>query len=600
MHLSSRMLIGQGTGRMSRIVGIDLGTTNSLCTVFLDGEPRLIPNAHGGVLTPSVVGILEDGQVVVGDPAKELRVTRPERTASCFKRLMGTSRSVQLAGRTLSAPELSSLVLRALKEDAEAWLGEAVTDAVITVPAYFNDNQRKATRTAGEIAGLTVRRIVNEPTAAALTYGFHDRQSEKQIIVIDLGGGTFDVTLMEIFEGTLEIISTSGESFLGGEDFTDRIAGQVLRKQGLVLETAELKQPLRVARLRQECEAAKRALFNGEKATIRVPGETGELGDAPPTVTLTRKNFAAATEELVKRLAKPIGKALRDGRCGPEQVDDVILVGGATRMPVVREFVERYFGKTPLSTFNPDEVVALGAAVQAALMADDRAVGDMVMTDVCPFTLGVDVAKEFGRRIVGGYFQPIIHRNTTIPVSREEVFYTVSANQREVQVGIYQGEGRKVEDNLKLGDLSVTGIPPGPRGMPVHVRFTYDINGILEVEAYVPDSGRKFRTVLKQHAKGLSNEDLEEALRNMQQLKFYPRDDVRNQRLVLFCERLVGEIGPYERDELEQAIDVFESAMTAGDRELFEHARVGLLMTLSRLGIEYDEESHDSAGEEQA
>ncbi len=413
-------------GGMGTIVGIDLGTTNSLCAVFRNGRPELIRNAHGGVLTPSIVGVLEDGRVIVGEAAREYRVTHPERCASAFKRLMGTNRKLSLGNREYTAIELSSLVLRSLKEDAEHALGGEISEAVVTVPAYFNDSQRKATRHAGELAGLKVRRIVNEPTAAALTYGFHDRAADKKLLVVDLGGGTFDVTLMQIFEGTLEIIATAGENFLGGEDFTSRLVSTICSKVGLSFETAELKMPLFIARLREECERAKRELADGESTEIVVPEADGSFASNAKRIRVTREDFATATRELLARVRGPVGKALRDGRCEPKDVRDVILVGGATRMSVVKDLVRTMFEKEPLSTFNPDEVVALGAAVQAALIDDDAAVDDMVMTDVCPFTLGVEISKQFGHEQVEGYFSPIIHRNTTVPVSREEVYSTVS------------------------------------------------------------------------------------------------------------------------------------------------------------------------------
>lgn len=581
----------------SPIVGIDLGTTNSLCAVFDDGKPRLIPNAHGEFLTPSVVGLLDDDQVVVGAAARELRVTKPERCASTFKRYMGTNRKMKLGDREFTAPELSALVLKSLKEDAEADLGVEIDEAVVTVPAYFNDNQRKATRRAGEIAGLTVRRIVNEPTAAALTYGFHDRDAEKKLLVIDLGGGTFDVTLMEVFEGTLEIVSTAGESFLGGEDFTDRLVSLVLKQLGMQMERAEMQKPLLVARLRQECETAKKAFRDSDKARVRIPEEDGTISEGAKKIKIDKAGFAKAVEPLVDRLRKPVSKALRDGDCEPSEVDDAILVGGATRMPVLVDFVKDFLKVEPQATFNPDEVVALGAAVQAALIADDAAVDDMVMTDVCPFTLGVEAVKQFGSHVRDGYYIPVIHRNTTIPVSREEVFFTVNANQTVVNVQIYQGESRRVADNLKLGELEVSGIPPGPAGQAVQVRFTYDLNGILEVEACIPETGQRFQAVLTQHAGDMTDDEIEDALDRMQQLKFYPRDDVRNQRLVLFCERIVGEIAPIHRQELEEAIDFFEHSMTAGDRDLFESARTNLLMMLSRLNVEYDEADATNEGD---
>jgi molecular chaperone HscC len=571
---------------METIIGIDLGTTNSLCSVFRDGHPVLIPNALGSFLTPSIVGVLEDGQWVVGEPAKELQVTGPDQTGACFKRWMGTDRQVQVGERTLTPIELSSLVLKSLREDAEAFLNHRVDSAVITVPAYFNDHQRQATQRAGELAGLRVRRIINEPTAAALTYGFHDRSAEKHLLVVDLGGGTFDVTLMEIFDGTLEIIATAGESMLGGEDFTDRIVAYALQTEGLALETAEMRFPLRVARLRQECERAKRALASEAGAQIRLPDDQGTF-DAARSVTIDQTTFAGLVAPLMERLKLPLTRALRDGNRGPREIDEIILVGGATRMVVLQSYIQTTFAKPGVIKFNPDEVVAVGAAVQAALIQNQAAVSELVMTDVCPFTLGVEIVKEFGGRLESGYFQPLIHRNTTIPVSREELFATVAANQREVLVKIYQGESRKVADNLCLGELRIVDIPPGPAGQEILVRFTYDLNGLLEVEAVVPGSGRKYNTVLTQHAVALSKVEMEQAVRNLGQLKFYPRDELPNQRLLRYAERRVGEISPFQREQLEDAIDQFQDAMVAGDREGFESARRDLLLTLEQLGIPY-------------
>ena len=576
---------------MSNIVGIDLGTTNSLCAVFQNGKPVLVPNSLGEVLTPSVVGVLEDGHILVGSAAKELRVTRPERCVSCFKRWMGQNREIVLGSKTFSPTELSSFVLKVLLEDARNFLGAEITEAVITVPAYFNDHQRNATKHAGFLAGVEVKRILNEPTAAALTYGFHDRDAEKQILVIDLGGGTFDVTLMEVFEGTLEIAATAGESFLGGEDFTERLVSTVLKAQKIQLEVAELQQPLRVSRLRWLCEEAKRELAAIEKTSIRLPDEDGNLIEGGPQVSVTREQFSKISESLRERLKGPIGKTLRDADCKPEDVDEVIFVGGATRMPIVNDLVREYLGKEPLATFDPDEVVALGASVQAALIADDRAVDDMVMTDVCPFTLGVDTAKEFGSQVKSGYFTPIIHRNTTIPVSKEHTFQTMTPNQREVQIDVYQGEHRLVEKNLKLGELQLHGIPPGPAGQEINIRFTYDLNGILEVESYVPGSGKKFRTVLTQNAQSMDKEKLKEAVEKLQQLKYYPREDLGNQKLLRYCERLVGEVSPFHREQLEAAIDSFEMAMGQGDRESVEYAQQGLLQTLSMLGFDVQDDN---------
>ena len=581
---------------MSVVIGIDLGTTNSLCAVFQDGKPVLIPNAYGTHLTPSVVGMLEDGQVIVGQPAKDLRVTKPDKCVSCFKRWMGTSRTAQFGGKALSATELSSLLLYALKQDAEKYLNQQVNEAVITVPAYFNENQRKSTKQAGEMVGLKVRRIINEPTAAALTYGFHDRGSDKQILVIDLGGGTFDVTLMEIFEGTLEIMATAGESQLGGEDFTDRLVAAVYQQESLLLESAEMRFPLRTARLREECERAKRELATETKSKIRIPDDEGKF-DQPKSLKIDRASFSKLCKNLITRIKQPIGKVLRDADQDPESIHEVILVGGSTRMALMTDLVQEFFGKPPLMEHNPDEVVALGAAVQAALIEDDAAVDDMVMTDICPFTLGVEIAKSFGTQIADGYFQPVINRNTTIPVSREEQFATMHPNQDQVLLKVYQGEARRVEDNLLLGELSVSGIPPGPAGQAFLVRFTYDIDGLLEVEAIIPATNKRYNLVLTNHCGSLTKEELRKAKRRMEKLKFYPRDNLQNQRLVQFSERMVGEISPFHREDLESSIDLFERGMSSGDKDVFEQTRTALLITLSNLGIEYNEQDVEDANE---
>jgi len=580
---------------MSLIVGIDLGTTNSLCAFFDGGQPRLIPNAHGKRLTPSVVGVLADGQVLVGESAAELRVTQPHWCAARFKRYMGTRESLKLNSQTFTAPQLSSLVLKSLKADAEAHLGVSVDEAVITVPAYFNDLQRRATKLAGEMAGFRVRRIINEPTAAALTYGFHERDSEKHLLVIDLGGGTFDVTLMEIFEGTLEIVSTAGESMLGGEDFTDRLVAGVLKAQGLELELAELRQPLRVSRLRQLCEQAKIDLATLPEVHIALPDDSGQLVEPAKRLRVTPESFEKLVRPLLDRIMGPISRTLRDSGRQMSDVDEIIFVGGATRMPCMHTFIAQSLGAKPTMKFDPDEVVALGAAVQAALLGEDRAVDDMVMTDVCPHTLGIEIIKQFGSHVNTGYYSPIIHRNTTIPVSRESSFATVEPNQYSVKVKIFQGEGRKVKDNLYLGELDVTGLPPGPAGMEFVVRFTYDTNGILEVEALVPSAGKRFHAVLTPPDSDFTQAEIDAALKKMKQVKFYPRDEIENQRLLRFCERIVGEISRLNREQLESAIDQWEQAMSSNDREFFQQAKQRLLITLSQLGYTLDPDDEPRA-----
>jgi molecular chaperone HscC len=485
---------------VSIIVGIDLGTTNSAVACMADNGPRLIPNALGEVLTPSVVGVDEDGKLLIGRAARELQVMQPERCVGLFKRRMGSDWQAELPNRKFSAEELSSLILRSLKEDAAGFFKESVERAVITVPAYFNDQQRKATIAAGRIAGLHVERIFNEPTAAALAYGFHEAREDKVLLIVDLGGGTFDVSLVELFEGTLEVRASSGESLLGGEDFTRALAARLLEEHGHPFERAELQAPRMVARMIQQCERTKCALSRQDSFALRIPDGKGEYHDSSHEATVTRKQFDNWTRHILNRIDLPIRRVLGDARLSRDDVDEVILVGGATRMPAVIDRVTQLLGKSPHRRLNPDQVVALGAAVQAGLIARAQSVEDLVVTDVAPFTLGIAIGKMFGHERRDGYFLPIIQRNTTIPVSRVEQVATMIPNQTAIQVKIYQGEGRRVEDNLFLGEFEVKGIPPGPAGQSVDVRFTYDLNGVLEVEATIVETKKAFSHVVTRHA----------------------------------------------------------------------------------------------------
>jgi molecular chaperone HscC len=552
---------------MSNIIGIDLGTTNSATAYMTPEGPKLMPNALGETLTPSVVGIDPEGQLLVGRAAKELQVIHPQLCAALFKRHMGSDWTTVLGGRKFTPKELSSLVLRTLKEDAEAHFGEPVTRAVITVPAYFNDQQRKATINAGRIAGFKVERIFNEPTAAALAYGFHEAREEKILLIFDLGGGTFDVSLVELFEGTLEVRACSGESFLGGEDFTRTLAARVLEGQGHPFERTEATAPKLVSRMIQQCEAAKCRLSRQESAAVRIPDRRGEFPDDAPEVTVTREQFQAWIRHILARVEMPLRRILGDTGLKPADVDEVILVGGATRMPAVVDVVTGLLGKSPNSRLNPDEVVALGAAVQAGLIARDESVQDLVVTDVAPFTLGTSVSKQFGLEHRPGYFLPIINRNTTIPVSRVERVVTVSPNQTEVTVEIYQGESRRVEDNLLLGQFTVKGIPRGPAGQPVDIRFTYDLNGVLEVEATVVETRQRFTHVVTKYARGLSPDQVARAVQEMEKLKAHPREETGNRFLLRRAERVFQELPLEGRNRLGRLLDGFEEALELGDSE---------------------------------
>ena len=567
---------------MSIIVGIDLGTTNSAIAYMAEGGPRLIPNALGEVLTPSMVGVDEDGKLLVGRAAKELQVMQPDRCVGLFKRRMGMEWHAELSGRKFSAEELSSLILRSLKEDAAGFLKEPVERAVITVPAYFNDQQRKATIAAGRIAGLQVERIFNEPTAAALAYGFHEARDEKVLMIFDLGGGTFDVSVVELFEGTLEVRASSGESFLGGEDFTRTLAARVLEQHGHSFERAELQAPLMVARVLQQCERAKCSLSRQDSFTVRVPDTKGQYHDSSPEATVTRQQFEACTRHILNRVDLPIRRVLGDAKLSKEDIDEVILVGGATRMPSVIDRVTQLLGKSPHRRLNPDQVVALGAAVQAGLIARDASVEDLVVTDVAPFTLGIAIVKEFGHEKREGYFLPIIQRNSTVPVSRVERVSTVAPNQTVLEVKIYQGEGRRVEDNLLLGAFEVKGIPPGPAGQPIDVRFTYDLNGVIEVEATIVETKKLVSHVVTRHARGLSAKQIAEAVRQMEKFKTHPREEAVNRLLLRRAERLYQELSLDGRVVLGQLLDGFESSLSMQNEEAIDRNRSALQEFIDR------------------
>jgi molecular chaperone HscC len=561
---------------MDPIIGIDLGTTNSAVAWLADDGPKLIPNALGTTLTPSVVGIDPDGQLVVGAAAKELQVLHPDRCTALFKRHMGTEWTAELPDRSFTPEELSSLVLAALKADAEAFFKGSVTRAVITVPAYFNDRQRKATIAAGRIAGLDVERIFNEPTSAALAYGFHEAGENKTLMIFDLGGGTFDVSIVELFEGTIEVRASAGESFLGGEDFTRAMAGKILQSQGATFERAELASPRLVSRLIQQCEVAKCKLSRAESAPVRVPDKTGKFADDVAGVPVTREQFEAWTQHILNRIELPIRRVLGDAKLTRDKIDEVILVGGATRMPQVVKRVTDLMGKPPQQRLNPDEVVALGAAVQAGLFAQAKSVDDLVVTDVAPFTLGVEVAKEFGPERRAGYFLPVIERNTTIPVSRCQRVGTVEPNQTGIKVRIYQGESRRVEDNLFLGEFEVTGIPRGPAGQEIDIRFTYDLNGVLEVEATVVETKRAMSHIVTRYAKGLTPEQVQSAVREMAKLKTHPREEQVNRFLLRRAERVYQELALSAREQLGRLLDGFEAALALQDAETISRHREAL------------------------
>lgn len=579
---------------MDRIIGIDLGTTFSAVAYMADGGAELIPNALGDALTPSIVGLEADGRIVVGRAAKELQVVQPDRCVGVFKRYMGTDWTTEIGGHKFTPEKLSSLVLKSLKQDAETFFGEPVRNAVITVPAYFNEHQRKATIRAGEIAGLKVQRIINEPTAAAIAYGWHSADEEKVIVVLDLGGGTFDVSVVELFEGTLEVRASSGETFLGGEDFTNTLAARVLEQHGMVFEQAETRYPNLVSRLRQECEQAKRRLSKQAEVTIRVPNEKGELPEDSRSSNVTREQFQRWTNHILNRIEMPIRRALGDAKIKLGDINELILVGGATRMPVVVERAVELFGRAPTCRLNPDEVVALGAAVQAGLFARDQSVEDLVVTDVAPFTLGIAICRDLAGERQDNFFLPIINRNTPIPTSRVERVGTTLANQTSVTVRVFQGEGRKIEDNLFLGEFDVPNIPRGAAGQKVDIRFTYDLNGVLEIEATIVATKKRVTHVITRHAKGLSEAQVAQAVAEMSMLKSHPREEAVNRFIIRRAERLYQELPLSERRRLDALITGMEEALELRDPAAIASNRAALEEFLNYFDTEdRNEETYD-------
>lgn len=559
------------------IVGIDLGTTNSLVAAWIDGAPRLIPNALGAMLTPSCVGIDQDGSVLVGEAARERLQTHPEQTASLFKRYMGSARTVRLGDRDYRAEELSALVLRSLKADAEAELGVPITEAIITVPAYFSDAQRKATRVAGELAGLRVERLLNEPTAAALAYGLHDAQGETQFLVFDLGGGTFDVSILEMFDGVMEVRASAGDNMLGGEDFVTLISALAFQNG---IPDAASTDAVFMQRLAARAEKAKRQLGSEASVAFDVTWQGHEAH-----IELDPQAFEKMAQPLLTRLWRPIERALRDARIRAADLDNVVLAGGATRMPMIRALATRMFGRFPAMGQNPDEVVALGAAVQAGLKMKDKALDEMVMTDVCPYTLGTAISRRMeGGARADGLYSPIIQRNTVVPVSRVQRYVPMDPNQPSIRIDVYQGESRLVRDNILLGEVTVPLKPGAEHGEGVDVRFTYDVNGLLEVEVTVVATSETRRLLIEGNEGSLAPEEIARRLDALATLKVHPRDTLENRTLLARAERLYEQLLGPGREHLGQMILHFEQVLATQDPRLVQ--RDAALFREALQGIE--------------
>jgi molecular chaperone HscC len=564
------------------IAGIDLGTTNSLIGVWRDGAVALVPNALGQFLTPSAISMGNDGAVLVVLLAREPAATHPTLTATSFKRYMGTDRQIFLGRKGYRPEELSALVLRSLKADAEAFLGAPVDEAIVTVPAYFNDLQRRATKAAGALAGLKVERLLTEPTAAALAYGLDATEDDELVLVVDLGGGTFDVSLLHRFEGVIEVRATAGDSWLGGEDFVDAILKAFVAGPGAAV-AAEAGTPGSAANalLRRQAELAKRTLSSQDSATVSLVHR-----GKPIEWALSRTDFETISEPLLARLRAPIERALRDARVEPDALARIILAGGASQMPAFRRLITRLFRRLPVYQINPEEVVGRGAAVRAGMAMRGRGLDEMVMTDVAPFTLGVETSIKHGEGSgsrIDGQFLPIIERNTVIPVSRSEVVHTIEDNQRRMAIRVFQGESRLVKDNVRLGELNIT-LAPAPAGKErVDIRFTYDTSGLLEVDVTTLSTGRTQALVIEGNPGVLQPDEIAKRLAALAKLKVHPRDDIANRTLIARAERLYEERLGDTRALIGEALGIFTIAVERQKPDEVERARKKLTEMLDEL-----------------
>ena len=558
------------------LIGIDLGTTNCLAAYYEEGQPKLIPNRLGEYLTPSVISVDENNQLYVGATAKERKMKYPDETVEVFKRSMGTGKVFEVGPRKMDAVSLSSVMLKTLKDDAEEYLGQSVTEAIISVPAYFNELQRKATKEAGELAGLNVKRIINEPTAATLAYGALKNGLEQVILAFDLGGGTFDVSILEFFDGIVEVHAIAGDNYIGGEDFTEILYDLFLKKSDL-----DAKKLIRSekAYIRKQCENAK--LFFLEQNEVEI---CCNIANETYNITVNTDEYEKACQELLEKMRLPIERSLKDASLKMADIDDVILVGGGTKLPIVRRFISKLFGRFPNMSVNPDEAVALGAAITCAMSQRDETIKEVVLTDVCPFTLGTSATRKgdgkLNDRLI---FYPIIERNTVIPVSKTDVFCTLNDNQKKITIDILQGESRFVKNNLFLGEVTVN-VPPAPAGREsVTVTYTYDVNSLLEVKVKVNSTGEEKVVILQQFGEKMSEEAAKERMKELEYLKVLPKDQEINKKVIFRGERLYEESLGLVRMEIQELLLEFDAVLEGQDKKEIEATRKRLIKAFDEI-----------------